>query len=88
MPDFSNPVSFKNHNEILRCFSVIGRLMSSVFQFLLIRTPNYNTGQKLCAEIFSLGRRRRFFHLKNEWWSRHGTLLFSRTLYAMIVVST
>ena len=25
LPDFSNPVSVKNHNEVLRCFSVLSK---------------------------------------------------------------
>lgn len=38
LPDFSNPVSVKNHNEVLRCFSVLSkytRLLIMVQKFVL-----------------------------------------------------
>ncbi|KAK3746766.1 hypothetical protein QZH41_013595 [Actinostola sp. cb2023] len=37
-PDFSNPVTVKNHNELLRCFSVLTRAFSDrVLAFLLAK---------------------------------------------------
>ncbi|KAJ7383167.1 Mroh1p [Desmophyllum pertusum] len=50
LPDFSNPISVKNHNEVLRCFSVLTPTFSDrVIAFLLQKLETNNEKTRIAS---------------------------------------